>query len=219
MRMKTMVWTGLFVLCLLSGCKDKQEDVVLKEVQQEEEGSIQDESRQSESGQDEVLQDGGSGSSDQITSGVADGMIFVDVCGQVRRPGVYGLPVGSRVYEAVEMAGGMTEDAAASAVNQAQKLEDAQQVYVPSEREISQGTSFVQSQEPGASQNADSGKVNINTAVKEELMTLTGIGEVKADSIIRYRQEQGSFKKPEDLKNVEGIKDGLYEKVKDQITV
>lgn len=219
MRMKMMVWTGFFVLCLLSGCRDKQEDVALKEVQQEEEGFVQDGSWQQESGQDKGLLDEENSSVDQTGSDAADGMIFVDVCGQVQHPGVYGLPAGSRVYEAVEMAGGMTEDAASSAVNQAQKLEDAQQVYVPSEEEISQGTPFVQSQESGAFQNADSGKVNINTAMKEELMTLTGIGEVKADSIIRYRQEQGSFKKPEDLKNVEGIKDGVYEKVKDQITV
>lgn len=157
------------------------------------------------------------------------GIIYVDVCGQVKNPGVYQLGAESRVYEAVEMAGGMTKKAAAEAVNQAGRLTDGQQIYVPSKDEQASGDVGGQ---PGAGSadvqqasgstgagGADGGKVNLNTASKEELMTLSGIGEVKADAMVRYREEHGSFQSVEDVKKIEGIKDGVFNKIKDQITV
>lgn len=152
------------------------------------------------------------------------GIIYVDVCGQVKNPGVYQLTDESRVYEAIEKAGGMTKKAVAESVNQAERLTDGQQIYIPSEEEryeadregamLPAGKAAVNTKEDGTG-----GKVNLNTASKEEIMTLSGIGEVKADSIIRYRKEHGGFQSVEDIKKIEGIKDGVFSKIKDQITI
>ena len=131
--------------------------------------------------------------------------IYVHVCGEIQNPGVYELGVGSRVYEAIEAAGGLTEDAATEGINQAKLLEDGQQLLIPS---------IHQMEVP-----VDDGKININQASKEELMTLSGIGEAKADAIIRYREAHGGFQSPEELMEIEGIKEGVFQKVKDQIKV
>ncbi|MGN1167024.1 MAG: helix-hairpin-helix domain-containing protein [Lachnospiraceae bacterium] len=152
---------------------------------------------------------------EEISSSDEEGVIYVDVCGQVNAPGVYELSEDSRVFEAIEKAGGMTEKAAVSSLNQAEKLCDGQQIYVPSREEV-QNTADDRGSAP---QQQQTGKININTATKEELMTLNGIGEAKAEAIIRYRSEQGKFHTIEDIKKIEGIKDGVFNKVKDQITV
>lgn len=133
--------------------------------------------------------------------------IFVYVCGAVECEGVYELPEGSRVYEAIAAAGGFREDAAVTEINQAEVLKDEVQIYVPTEEEVKKG------------QASKDGKINLNTATKAELMTLSGIGETKADSIIRYREEHGKFQSIEDIKNIDGIKDGLFERIKNSITV
>lgn len=132
--------------------------------------------------------------------------IFVYVCGAVISEGVYELPSGSRVYEAIEVAGGFREDADKSNVNQAEVLEDEERIYVPMIGEEVQ------------EKNSEDGKVNINKASKEELMTLTGVGESRAESIIKYREENGGFQNIEDIMQVPGIKTGLFEKIKDRIT-
>ena len=131
----------------------------------------------------------------------------------------------SRLYEAIQMAGGFTDEAAGEALNQAEKIEDGSRIYVPTKEEAKAGTenngTFVQNadnEKTDAGSTAD-GKVDINTAGKDELMTLSGIGEAKADAIIRYRDEHGKFQKIEDLMEVEGIKDGVFQKVKDQIKI
>lgn len=158
------------------------------------------------------------------------GIIYVDVCGHVKNPGVYQLTKESRVYEAIEKAGGMTKDAASASINQAQQLTDGQQIYIPSKAEHEEGrvrgTSSNGADADGGNTKADiasvaegNGKVNLNTASKEELLSLTGIGDVKADSIIRYREQHGDFQSVEDIKKIEGIKDGVFNKIKDQITV
>ena len=133
--------------------------------------------------------------------------IYVYVCGAVNQEGVYELPTGSRVYEAVEMAGGFQEDADTRNVNQAQVLEDEERIYVPVIGEEVQ---------PDSEEN---GKININKASKDELMTLPGVGESRAESIIKYRKEQGAFHSIEDIMQVSGIKEGLFEKIKDLITI
>lgn len=144
--------------------------------------------------------------------------IFVHVCGAVQLPGVYELKSGARIYEAVALAGGMRADAAAEYVNQAQLLTDGQQVYIPTETEVQQNT--VGSLEIAEPEGTDhSGKVNLNTASKEELMTLNGIGETRAESILAYRDANGGFQIIEDLMKVEGIKEGVFDKIKDRITV
>ena len=109
------------------------------------------------------------------------------------------------------MAGGMTEEAAAYALNLARIAVDGEQIYVPDAEEI-QGQSIL-------SGSGYEKKVNINTASMEELMTLTGIGEAKAESIIRYREENGGFQSIEDLMEIGGIKEGVFEKIKDDITI
>lgn len=139
--------------------------------------------------------------------------ICVHVCGQVASPGVYELPAGSRVYQAVEAAGGMT-DGAAWQINQAQELTDGQQVYVPSKEEASDAGIG-----PGIAGQESDGKVNINTATKEELMTLSGIGEARAEAILKYREEKGGFQSTEELKEIDGIKDGIFGKIEDQIKI
>lgn len=149
----------------------------------------------------------------------SDETVYVDVCGQVKVPGVYALEKDSRVYEAVEKAGGFTEKASAVGLNQAAKVTDGQQIYVPSQEEAEK-QDFVNSTENNDSTAGKTqGKVNLNTASKEELMTLSGIGEVKADAILRYRSEKGRFQSVEEVKSIEGIKEGVYQKIKDQITV
>lgn len=149
-------------------------------------------------------------------------MYYVHVCGQVVKPGVYELPAGSRLYEAVVLAGGLTENAAGEGLNQAEKVEDGSRVYVPSKEEYAAAgqNSPEISGEVSASGTADADdKVNLNTATKEQLMTLSGIGEAKALAIISYRESHGSFQKIEELMQVEGIKNGVFQKVKDQIKV
>lgn len=133
--------------------------------------------------------------------------IFVYVCGAVVNEGVYELPEGSRGYEAIEKAGGFTEVAVTTAVNQAALLQDEMTLYVPNYSE------YVEDKE------AIDGKVNLNLASKEELMTLPGVGESKADSIISYREEHNGFGSIEEIMEITGIKEGLFNKVKDYIKI
>ena len=144
-------------------------------------------------------------------------MISVFVCGQVKNPGVYELKKGSRIIDAINAAGGLKKKADYDSVNQAEKLEDAQQIYIPSVEEGEDDASA--SADSSSNASADSSLVSINHGTKEELMTLPGIGEAKADSIIAYREEHGAFSKIEDIMNITGIKEGVYSKIKDYITL
>ena len=155
--------------------------------------------------------------SDKQEQETENSVFFVYVCGAVNRPGVYELEAGSRVYTAIQAAGGMTEEADQNYLNQAESLKDGQQVYVPSKGEAETDADSWKGER--VMREKDNGKVNLNTAGKEELMTLTGIGEAKAESIIRYREENGGFQTPEDLMKIEGIKTGVFDKIKEQITV
>ncbi|MCR5785609.1 MAG: helix-hairpin-helix domain-containing protein [Eubacterium sp.] len=137
--------------------------------------------------------------------------IVIYITGEVNNPGVYKLKEGDRIYQAVDMAGGMTKEAADGAINLAEYLTDGMQITVTSQQEY-------EAQEEAKSEE-ESGLVNLNTASKEQLMTLPGIGEAKADLIISYRENQGSFASVEDIKNISGIKDGVYNRIKDYICV
>lgn len=137
--------------------------------------------------------------------------IYVQVSGAVASPGVYELAEGSRIFEAIELAGGVTEEADASQVNQAQKVADGEMIYIRYQGEI-------EAEEVSQEQQED-GKVNLNTATEEQLMTLPGIGQAKAKSIIAWREENGNFTKVEDLMKIEGIKEGVFSKIKDSIKV
>lgn len=138
--------------------------------------------------------------------------IFVHVCGAVKRPGVYELNPDARVCDAIKAAKGLKKKAADTDVNQAQKVSDGEQIYIPyrsrNATEVSDGAT-----------NATDGRINLNSATLEELTTLPGIGDAKAASILAYREEHGSFASIEEIKNISGIKDGVYTKIEAYITV
>jgi competence protein ComEA len=149
---------------------------------------------------------------------VDDGSIYVYICGAVASPGVYELEKGSRLYEAVDMAGGMSDEADRTYLNMARELTDGEQVVVYTESEVEnlkEQEAVLQS----VAIDEKSGLVNINTADISELVTLSGIGESRARAIIDYREKNGAFGSIEEIKNVDGIKDGLFSKIKDKITV
>ncbi len=140
---------------------------------------------------------------------------FVYVCGEVVRPAVYELPAGARICEAIAMAGGFTADAAKEMINQAEPVADGMMIRIPSSLEALDAAAKGTGEEAGQ---AD-GLLNLNTATIDELMALPGIGETKARSIVAYREENGGFSAVEDIMNVEGIKEGVYRRIKDSITV
>jgi len=144
--------------------------------------------------------------------------VVVDVKGAVKYPGVYHFTTEDRIADAIEAAGGYLEHANPVTINHAQKLSDEMVIYVPKKGEdVSEmAMQDFTSNETNTSEN---GKVNINTATETELTTLPGIGPSKATSIIAYREENGKFTNPEELKNVSGIGDKTYEKLQDLITV
>lgn len=148
--------------------------------------------------------------------------IVVYVCGAVVTPGVYYFDEGDIKDSAIKAAGGFTEEAVTDYVNLAEKLKDGERLYVPCMSELEMGiVSYPDDSGDNTVTNAvdSDGRVNINTAGKDELMTLPGIGESKADLIITYRTENGSFNSTEELMNINGIKEGVYGRIKDRITV
>lgn len=161
----------------------------------------------------------------ETTQEQKDTMVAVYICGSVNNPGVYYVP-GTAIKETVvSMAGGFTEDADDVYVNLAETVSQGEQIYIPTKEETA-GNSLADRETQGhvdASEEADytvtDGKVDINTAGKAELMTLPGIGESKANAIIAYRQAQGRFQSTEELMKIDGIKEGIYDKIKDLIIV
>lgn len=147
--------------------------------------------------------------------------VYVYICGEVIKPGVYELSRDSRIYEAVDAAGGFTENAAREYVNLASKVSDGMQITIYNREEAASlpADSAPVGENAGKSGTSGSGLVNLNTATKEELMTLKGIGESKAEDIIRYREKSGGFKKIEDIMKISGIKENGFQKIKDSITV
>ena len=145
---------------------------------------------------------------------------YVHICGEVVSPGVYELKEGSRVFQAIEKAGGVTDQAAAEYLNMAEQVKDGMKIVVPGKEEVeaakARGEISLQAE---ASLNVQKIKVNLNTATKEELMTLRGVGEAKAADIIKYRESHGGFQKIEDIMKISGIKDAAFQKIKDDITV
>lgn len=140
-----------------------------------------------------------------------DTFIYVYICGEVQSPGVYQVEEGARLYQVVEMAGGILETASKNYLNLAECVTDGQKIVVPTIEEAEQ----LETSEGESS----SGLVNINTANEETLTTLPGIGTSKAKSIIAYRESKGNFQSIEGLMEIEGIKEGVFSKIKDMITV
>lgn len=139
--------------------------------------------------------------------------ICVHIVGCVVNPGVYDVAEGSRIYEVVRLAGGFLPEADESYLNLASVVFDGQKIEVLSKEEAKTAKPFVSATETETSKKL----ININTATKEELMQLAGIGESRALSIISYREKYGGFKKISDIMKVSGIKEAAFEKIKDYI--
>ncbi|MBD5466798.1 MAG: ComEA family DNA-binding protein [Lachnospiraceae bacterium] len=149
---------------------------------------------------------------------------YVHICGAVRYPGVYEVPEGSRLYEVIVLAGGLRADACDHLVNQAQTVDDGMQVYIPTVQEAQDGISGenpsfgTEGQTGGEPENRDT-RIDLNRATKEQLMTLPGVGETRAQAIIAYRETHGGFGTIEELMEVSGIKQGVYDRLKEMIKV
>ncbi len=245
---KGVLFVLLFVIsgiCFSCGEKEKislEKDVSEEEGVSEEAEKASDSNEPSEEAADIVLDSGADmcASSAEAGSEEGSGEIQIHVCGAVVSPGVYTLPTGSRLYQAVECAGGMTAEAAADYLNLAGTVADGEKVQVPTKEEVEKGqfpvgsglenqSSDSDGTENDTAENDTSGSditggnssalVNINTADAAMLMTLPGIGSAKADSIIAYRTEHKGFQSKEEIMKITGIKQAVYEKIKDLICV
>ena len=150
-------------------------------------------------------------------------LLYVYICGAVHMPGVYTLPEGSRVCDLFEAANGLTEKAATDYWNQARLLVDGEMIYVPTIEEAEERQMGRLDDSSSLSDLTDTnntnGKTNLNTASLEQLMEIPGIGESKAKAIINYREENGGFSSIEEVMNIEGIKEGVFSKMKEYIVV
>lgn len=207
---------------MISGCGQNKEEFFLDEQE-----TVKTEQTSEETETDAKNTEQAAGSSEMTvispTETVAPAEIFVDVCGAVVNPGVYEMEADSRVFQAIEAAGGMLPEASGNSVNQAQPVSDGQQIYVPTEEEIANGTVTLptgnQPTGDAGGQETGSGKVNLNTADAETLKTLSGIGDAKAQAILAWREENGRFSSIEDIMQVPGIKESTFIKIKDKVTI
>ncbi len=244
MKKRFMIPVGvlLFAVCIITGCQRKgQGDLLLPVYEsglEETPGQPGDEQKDG-AGNEGRMESGETGPEsvrgdrNEESPGADGGQpaeeeedLVVHICGAVSRPGVYQMEAGSRIYQAVRMAGGFAQDAAQDYLNQADVLTDGMKVYVPTNEEVEalgEENSWKDSGSTGTGnpekEYQDFALVNINTAGEELLCTLPGVGESKAKSIMAYREKNGPYQKIEDIMNVEGIKDGLFNKIKDSITV
>ncbi len=140
--------------------------------------------------------------------------VSIYICGAVQHPDVYEVPKGTRLHEVLALAGGFADNAARDAVNLAAVVEDGSMIRVPTLEEAARSTEVALSEGE-----AESGKVDLNRADKEALMRLPGVGERKAEQILAYRKAHGKFKSAEEIKNIPGIKEKAFEKLKDSITI
>ncbi|MBR3786351.1 MAG: ComEA family DNA-binding protein [Firmicutes bacterium] len=140
--------------------------------------------------------------------------LVVDISGCVKKPGVYEVSDGTRLHQVIEEAGGLTKEADIDAINQAELVTDGQKILVPSK--ITGGED-----KAGVSMGAatSNGKININQADSMALQEIPGVGPATAEKIIQYRESNGRFQSIEDIKNVSGIGDKIFEKMKDKISV
>ena len=199
--MRKRITLLLFVIVCISGCSKKTENYIDTDMVQSKETQSQQTSQQ----KDETIE--------QQTASIC-----VYICGSIKQPGVYFLEEGSRVCDIFEIAGGFTEDAATDYWNQARVLVDGEMLYVPTIEEVAEQAVPDMSKNNGISKETEE-KVNINTASKEELMKIPTVGETRAESIIAYRKKHGAFSEISDIKRVSGIKDGVFDKIKDYIVV
>lgn len=220
--------------------EDRQNDggnsVEFRKKQAESDGSDAGNGTGSDSGKHTSDVDIDNGSEAVSDKEMQQAMIYVDVCGAVANPGVFQLAAGSRVFQAIEAAGGYLPEAALTCVNRAGVLTDGQQLYILTQEEMerqgldpaemAKASDGQMNGSAGTGQNTgmtaqvqQDNRININTADEAQLTTLTGIGATRAQAIIAYREENGPFAAIEDIMNVQGIKEGTFAKIKDEIVV
>ncbi|MBQ6408161.1 MAG: helix-hairpin-helix domain-containing protein [Butyrivibrio sp.] len=219
--MRNKVFLLITIIFILTGCSCADSEVLLNE--------------ENLNGQEDaafLASDDTKDSSDEQDTETS-GSIFVYVCGEVKCPGVYELDFDSRVIDAVSAAGGILDTADDTFVNLAAPLEDGIKLRIPSKEEIQAGPDgpkaegdlseeyVISKAITGDSGNLGGGNglININTATAAELTGIPGIGESIAGKIVKYREENGKFSCTEDIMKISGIKDKLYQKIKDMITV
>ncbi|MCI9645977.1 MAG: hypothetical protein HFH40_04065 [Lachnospiraceae bacterium] len=249
------------MLCVVAGCRQEGESSLLLPASgeegtgspgsgEEESGSPGEEGTGSLGSGEEESGSPGSGEEGRSASDAdaqweagsgsdAEMLIYVQVSGAVVRPGVYALPAGARIFQAIELAGGLTGEAESSSLNQAGFLADGQMVYVMDKEEAAAWAAGASAEDgsgavpgmpggdvsegqPGRARSdggAEDGKVNLNTATESDLMALPGIGAAKAKSILAWREENGGFSQIEDLMKIQGIKEGVFSKIKDSVKV
>jgi competence protein ComEA len=204
-----------FILC---GCNEVSISTVKEDSEEKTETTISSENRDFE---DPEIGDSKKTEDPKLNKD-SEKTVVVYICGAVVSEGVYTLSYGSRVVDVLDLAGGYKEDAARGYVNLAEPLSDGDKIYIPFQDEV-QNEEMISQKVEGKEENSFSGDkeklININKATRDELMTLPGIGETKADDIISYREEHGNFSKIEDLMNISGIKTGVFNKIKDRITI
>lgn len=205
------IWM-LFILgagILTVSCSTEKKEILIGQSQE----IVQEQAAESEEDSDDGEESG--------DSGEKKATVWVDVCGAVKKPGVYELEEDSRVFQAIEAAGGFSEDADALWLNQAAILSDGEkiQVYTLEETQAMKDQGIVSSEEEKAASEEENEKININEASVDELQDIPGIGEVRAQAIADYREESGGFKSIEDIQEVPGIKGKTFEKIADYITV
>lgn len=199
MKAKNILFIVLMgIICLIfSSCNSPKEETVVIEQPEEKQNKPQTEEH---SEKEEVW-------------------IWVDVSGAVNTPGVYRLKQGSRVFEAVQEAGGFLENADTAGINQASVLSDGEKLQIYTIEEAQQMEIQPQEFSDSREKSDTNGKININTADLAELQEIPGVGEKKAQSIMEYRENCGGFQNIEQLQEVPGIKGKTFDKVKDYITV
>lgn len=256
----TLILCGTLFLTGLTGCKSTEAQFLIDGLQEAKAEVDAESSEEKTSGQkskkdtDDRQNDDGSSAESRKKQAESDGsdagngteinsagetqpeMIYVDVCGAVANPGVFQLAAGSRVFQAIEAAGGYLPEAALTCVNRAGVLTDGQQLYILTQEEMerqgldpaemAKASDGQMSGSAGTGQNTgmaaqvqQDNRININTADEAQLTTLTGIGATRAQAIIAYREENGPFAVIEDIMNVQGIKEGTFAKIKDEIVV
>ena len=224
---------------LLGGCSGRAQEPVLEQIGAADETADQREKTDNDfsefnsSGDDSRNSEETAAQKDSLTAGKNDdeagyvdddeNSVTVHVCGAVQKEGVYTLPAGSRIKDAVDAAGGFAQGADTEWLNLAARLEDEWQICVPTKDEAEELRAMQLKEASGQSDQSDQqkengGKISLNKASREELMKIPGIGEKKAQSIIEYREQNGRFESIEDLMKVPGIKEASFQKLKEYIT-
>ncbi len=228
---KTGIITVFLTLLFCCGCSKKNSEIVLTEPSLTGEASFSENEKSGENIENKETEKEPEAEDSSDSKDDEPGDIMVHVCGAVLCEGVYELPTGSRVIDAVKAAGGFGSDADTSYVNQARVLEDGIKLKIPTVSEVAslsdstQDDSMIQTDDSGitgaseSSEESSGSKVNINTADESQLCSISGIGPGRAQKILEYRKEHGKFKTIEDIMNVSGIKEKFFAKIKDYITV